>query len=317
MSSVNCSFSYVSERDMDMMFLQLFLSDSDFLKMFLEEARINGDKVRVNGVELSKTDAQLGESDITVYVEIDNTKYELLIEDKIDAVAMPEQASRYQRRGEKAVDAGECEKYAIFIICPQKYYENNDEAIKYPHMVSYETIRDFVGKKESPLYHSFYQLINQALDKAKKPSEVVLNEQANAFYCCYKDYQEDNYPMLDLRTTRKSNGYWAYYATALDNVYLDHKLREGRLDLTFNKGADKIAELQQIAEWLRCHDMNSVRAKVISKSGSLQIAVPKLDISKPFDEVDQEDLRMCFEGITELVRFVEMVSLVNKTIGKK
>ena len=300
MCNVNCSFSYVSERDMDLLFMQLFLSDTGFLKMFLDEAGIHGETIRVTGAELSKSDAQLGESDITVSVMINNTKYELLIEDKIDAIAMPEQANRYEKRGDKAVRIGECECFAIFIVCPQKYYDNNAEAKKYPHKISYETIREYIGKNDTPLYQAFYQQINQALDKAKKPPEVILNEQANAFYCCYKDYQEEHFPTLDLRTNRKSNGYWAYYATALDNVYLDHKLREGRIDLTFNKSADRISELKQVAEWLRSHDMNNVQAKVISKSASLQIAVPKLDITKSFDEVDPEDLQMCFEGTCQI-----------------
>ena len=283
MESTKCSFSSISERDMDMLFLQLFSSDIGFVELFLKEAKISYDWFSISSVELSKTDSNLGESDITVTTIIDGRPISLLIEDKIDAIAMPEQPERYIKRGQKAMKMGECDSFECFIVCPKKYYDNNEAARKYPHSISYESIRDYLSLNASPLYQTYIQQISQAIEKAKKPPEVVLNEQANAFFQKYKDFQEEFYPKLDLRTKRSSNGYWANYATSLENVYLDHKIREGRIDLTFNKAAERIQELQQIAEWLRMHGINAVQAKVISKSGSLQIVVPKLDNSRPFE----------------------------------
>ena len=313
---IKCNYNNISERDMDMMFLQLFSSDVGFVEVFLREAEIPSNSVSVVAIELSKTDPVLGESDITVILNVDGKQIELLIEDKIDAIAMPEQPERYIKRAQKAVDHGDCEAFECYIVCPQKYYDNNESARKYPHWISYETIRNYLDQNSSPLNQAYSQQISQAIEKAKKPPEVVLNENANAFFRKYKDYQEHFYPMLDLRTSRNANGYWAYYATPLANVYLDHKLREGRIDLTFNKAAEKISDLKQIAEWLRKHDMSNVRAKVISKSGSLQISVPELDYSRRFEEVDPEDLQICFEAIYELVKFAEIVFLTNKVVIK-
>ena len=68
-----------------------FVCDDGFLDLFLSKAGIVAESKRVLSVELSKTDAKFGESDITVIVEIDGRKIGLLIEDKIDAIAMPEQ----------------------------------------------------------------------------------------------------------------------------------------------------------------------------------------------------------------------------------
>ncbi len=308
---INFNYSFISERDMDMMFLQLFSSDVGFVDLFLREAKMSSKAFSVLSVELSKTDSNLGESDITVILNVDGKHIALLIEDKIDAIAMPEQPERYKKRGQKAIKHGDYEAFEYYIVCPQKYYDNNESARKYPHMISYETIRDYLALSSSTLNQAYYQQISQAIVKAKKPPEVVLNEQANAFFRKYKDYQEMFYPMLDLRTKRNANGYWAHYATSLENVYLDHKLREGRIDLTFNKAAERISDLKQIAEWLRRHDMSTVRAKIISKSGSLQITVPKLDISMPFEEVDLEDIHMCFEAIVELISFADIVALAS------
>ena len=207
-------------------------------------------------------------------------------------------------------------EFDCFIVCPQKYYDNNEAARKYPHMISYETIRDYVKKNDSPLYQAYYQQICQVIEKAKKPAEVILNEQANAFFQKYKDYQEQMYSSLDMRTTRKANGYWVHYATSLPNVYLDHKIQEGRVDLTFNKAANKVGDLRIVAEWLRNHNVNTMQAKEIAKSASLQITVPKLDMSKPFEEVDIEDVKMCFESITELIKFAEIVAIAGNA-GEK
>ena len=313
---IKCNYNNISERDMDVLFLQLFSSDIGFVEFFLREAEIPSNRVSVVGIELSKTDPDLGESDITVILNVDGKRIELLVEDKIDAIAMPEQPERYIKRGQKAVEHGECEASECYIVCPQKYLDNNEAARKYPHKISYETIRDYLDQNSSPLYRAYCQQISQAIEKAKKPAEVVLNEKANAFFRKYKDYQERFYPMLDLRTSRNANGYWAQYATALDNTYLHHKIEEGRIDLTFNKAASKTNELQQVAEWLRTHSFRSVRAAVISKSGALEITVPKLDMKQPFDSVDKDDIKTCFDAISELVKFADIAALANK-IGEK
>lgn len=130
---VKCNYNNISERDMDMLFLQLFSSDAGFVDLFLREAKIASKSVSVVAIELSKTDPELGESDITVTLNVDGKRIELLIEDKIDATAMPEQPERYIKRAQKAVDKGECEASACYIVCPQKYYDNNEAARKYPH----------------------------------------------------------------------------------------------------------------------------------------------------------------------------------------
>ena len=76
-------------------------------------------------VYLSKSDKD-GESDITVIIKSEGKKYGLLIEDKIDAIAMPEQPERYIKRGEKGIKNKDYDAFYSFIVCPEKYYKNND-----------------------------------------------------------------------------------------------------------------------------------------------------------------------------------------------
>ena len=58
-------FGNISERDMDMMFLNAFYLDKGFLKLFTDKTDLSKADFDVTEVVLSKTDKD-GESDITV-----------------------------------------------------------------------------------------------------------------------------------------------------------------------------------------------------------------------------------------------------------
>ena len=91
----------ISEHDIDVAISHLFILDKDFAKLFVDA------DCEVNSVEISKADSSLGESDITVVVNSNSKKIGILIEDKIDAVAMPRQPERYEERGKKGIENGE------------------------------------------------------------------------------------------------------------------------------------------------------------------------------------------------------------------
>lgn len=88
----------VYERDIDLYIINKFLNDSKFKELFLE--KINCKNYRVCKCLHSFADEN-GESDITIILENDNRKIGLLIEDKINAIAMPKQYERYILRAEK------------------------------------------------------------------------------------------------------------------------------------------------------------------------------------------------------------------------
>lgn len=85
----------VSERDMDLLFLEEFALNEDFLNLFLQKAGNNElFSYKIVSEEVSLTDAALGESDLTIVLEKDGRKAALLIEDKIHAIAQPQQYER-------------------------------------------------------------------------------------------------------------------------------------------------------------------------------------------------------------------------------
>ena len=299
-SIMEYKFGIVREKDMDLLFMESIITDSDFVKTILEKAELPIDAFKVISVELSKTDPVLGESDITVIIDVNGQRYGILIEDKIDAIAMENQYERYKERGKLGIQNGDYAEYKIFIFAPQKYYDGNDEAKKYDYFISYEDHLDYFGKKTDLIHDFRKRQIEQAINKAKSPSNVTINEMANAYFCQYREYQRNNYPMLDLRTKEGSNGYWIQYATRFGKIYILHKTQEGFIDLTFPNTSDSIRTMEKIAEWLRHNGMNNVFAAQTGKSSSLRMIVPPLTILREFDKTPEKDLIMCFETIKKL-----------------
>lgn len=115
----HCSFSTVRERDMDLLFLESIVTDPGFCELVLENTDYAQKPFRILDAQLSRTELDLGESDLTVILEIDGKRVGLLIEDKIDAVAMPDQYGRYLKRGEKGRRKGDWEEFIVYIFCPK------------------------------------------------------------------------------------------------------------------------------------------------------------------------------------------------------
>ena len=222
---VDCDFSTISERDMDMLFLKVFSTEKAFLHLFIDKTDIKKTNIAsINSVELSRIEHGLGESDITVVFSIGKKTYGFLIEDKIDAITIPEQHSRYVKCGEKGIQDGRYDDYRVFIVCPEKYYQVNNEAKKYEYVVFYEECLAYFKHHTSAINKIRAQQVKSALDKAKRPPQVILNEKANEFFKHYIEYQKEHYPQFDIRTKDTSNGYWVRYNVNNPNASIHHKI---------------------------------------------------------------------------------------------
>lgn len=305
---VNCSFSTVRERDMDLLFLEAFASEPEFVQLVLEETPYAGKKISVLDAQLSRTELDLGESDITVILEIEGKRIALLIEDKIDAIAMPNQYGRYKLRGQKGIEKGEWQAFEIFIFCPKKYLQSNTESKKYDYPIFYEKFKNYFDTKGDPLSRVRSQQITQAISKSKKPPEANVDKEANAYFNQYLLFQQEHYPTLDLRTSKKSSGWWPHYGTRLGDVYLYHKTQEGTVILIFPNSTQYMDVMQEIASWLRMHGIPNVAAKTASSSLALSVEVPPLKVKEPFELTNKANLKACFDMIQELSDFANIVA---------
>ena len=166
-----CKFVDVLERDMDMLFLEELVSSDKFLGIFL--SKIGIEKATVVSAEHSKKDNELGESDLAVILEHDSKRVALLIEDKIDAVAQPEQAGRYIERGNKGLADGDYDEYYIFIVAPKIYLDTNDEANKYPYSISYEEVLSFFESKND----------SRSAFKASQIRQAIYKKESGYHFC--------------------------------------------------------------------------------------------------------------------------------------
>lgn len=312
---IQCDLNRVHERDMDLLFMQAFMTDPGFVELVRKEAGLEGGPLSIVKAELSQSIGDLGETDIFFVVEIEGRRYGILIEDKVDAQAMPDQYKRYIKRGEWGVKNRKFSDFVVFLFSPEKYHEMNEEAQKYDHFISYETFLQYFSKKDDPISAFWGQQIAQAIKKAKKPPATELDRNMNSFFVRYKEYQGRYYPTLNCTTNETSNGWWPHYLTRLGAVYLYHKMQEGYIDLTFPNAADKLATLERIAGWLREHGVPGALAVKTGMSGAIRIVVPKMRVKEPFEQTSEKDLNTCFEAIQVLIDFANTAELA-RSISK-
>lgn len=325
--NVTYKFGNIQERDMDLLFLESIATDESFVRLLLEKIEkskkpidrtfklekenLSQKMFSVLSVELSATDPELGESDITAVIKIDGIRLGLLLEDKIDAPAMPEQCNRYSMRAVKAMNADEYDEFFVFIICPKKYYCSNNEAQNYPECVTYEEYRDILSEKADGISKAHYQQLDQAIRKAKSAPNVTINEAAVDFFRKYKSYMLAHYKTLDLRNKDGSNAWWPHYGTLYKQAYIYHKVSDGLVDLTFPGSGYNLGALQKATEWLNTNGMPQVRAVKTGKAAALRIEVPVLKQTEPFENVDERDLKKCFDAVQMLSDFAAMLATIH------
>lgn len=299
-------YSTVRERDMDLMLLEAIGSDKHFAKLIVERTKWGGSDFEIKTIELSRTDPELGESDMTLVIQVDNFIYGILIEDKIDAIAMPDQHKRYEERGKRGIKSNEYNDFDIIIICPEKYFNNNEEAKLYEHHIFYEELEKYFKSQKDDVSKIRLMQVKAAINKAKKPTNVVFNKDANSFLINYSNFQKQKYPNLDLRTRKTSNGWWTKYGVRFGKAYIYHKMQEGFVDLTFPNAADHLDKLYSIAKNLRKLGVADIIAVQTGKAGALRIEVPPLKVQEPFEATPKSDLTKCFEAISRLSNLTEM-----------
>ncbi len=294
---------------MDLLFLESIATDRGFCELVLQqETPYAGKEFKVLKVELSRTELDWGESDITVILEIEGRRVALLIEDKVNAIAMPDQYERYRLRGEKGCKNKEWQEFTTFIFCPDKYYVHDKEAKEYTHFLSYEKCKEYFDQKDDILSSVRSQQLEQAINKSKKPPETNVNQDANDFFNKYYQYQQEYYPTLDMRTSTTSSGWWPHYGTRLGDTYLYHQTQEGEVILIFPNATMHMDIVQEIAAWLRNHSMPNVSVRKAGKSLALQIKVPPLKVKEPFEQTSKADLKECLDAVQALTDFANIVN---------
>ena len=292
----------VYERDIDLYIINKFINDSKFKELFLK--KINCKNYQVCKCLHSFSDED-GESDITIILENDNRKIGLLIEDKINAIAMPKQYERYILRAEKQKHEGLFDNYYIFIIAPKTYIDSNNEAQKYDNKISYEEILDYIS---GDVYGEslIKKAIKKAIEEKKKGYAVVENKLVTLFWEKYYEIVENKFSDLKLNRNegpRGSDANWPIFATPFKKIKIFHKADRGFIDLTFRRVSQYYFEVYDIVKNVLKENMTLQQT---GRSLAIRIVVPKIDFEKDFEE-QEENVIQCLEVVRELQEFMKKI----------
>ena len=281
------NLSYVSERDMDLLFIQEISSSEKFLSFILDKINLVGFK-NIDSVSHSLMHLTLGESDIVVILNMENHKHAILIENKIDALAMVNQSSRYQLRAEEAIKKGEYDDCSIMIFAPKRYLESNVEAGKYPNQLSYEEILEYLKTNgtQSKAYKT--HLLKMAIEKEKAGYVPQADEKVTLFWQKYYSYKNQHFPHLilnEIEGPRGSKARWPWFGTLSKTMAIAHKSNKGYVDLTLHGQANELVILEEKLNPILEPNMSIVITK---KSTSIRIIVPKVDFELEFDNQIKE-----------------------------
>lgn len=309
MKKINCLFDTVAERDMDFMIMEEFSRSQEFADLFL-------DKIGKKGAELleiqhSKRRKYVGESDIVLTFAWNGMKHAILIEDKIDADAMPDQSGRYFKRGDWDVKDGHYDSYDVFIVAPEGYLRTNDEAILYPNRVSYEEIESYMMNKGSKEYTFRLMMIDKALGRQRSGYQCVENKDMTAFWAGYLDIKDEMFSDLIITNAdgkKGANSHWVNFASPIPNTQLRHKGKQGYIDLEFKGMADRQVELLNALQRVKIQggDICGVVVTNAGKSAVLRLETPKLEFLGDFS-AQEKDVRKCLEAVCKMINIAKSI----------
>lgn len=289
--TMQISLETVLERDMDLLIIEEFISDPCFANIFLNAAGI-ADEYIVEHVIHSKMDAQYGESDIVVILKIGSRLHALHIEDKIDAIAMPNQCGRYHLRAEKDIANGEYQTYSILIAAPEKYLKNNPEAQKYAHKVSFEQLQKHFAEKSDARSKYKYALISKAINAGKNGYQWEANPHVVRFCTAMYAYQAEHFPGMPKGTI----AWWPTFKTIHKDISINFKANKGHCDLSFPCPVDELYKQHKD----RIHGRMTIEQT--GKSSAIRIAVKPIYFEKAFEEHILE-VHTALQAIKELIDF--------------
>jgi|LGOV01.1.fsa_nt_gb hypothetical protein len=276
------SLKYVSERDLDLLVLEEIISSKSFLNIFLK--RLNIPNAEVLSVIHSLTHMTLGESDLTIILKVNDKKHAILLENKIDAIAMENQSGRYTKRGNIGIKENQYDSFDVFLIAPQQYYNSNDEAKKYPYFIAYEEFKDYFKRNNDPRSNYKLQVIKNAIEKEDNGYQPVEHLMITKFWSGYYKFKNENYPHLYLKEVKGPRGSianWPGYKTDLKNSRIIHKSDRGYVDFTFFGTYHDFGYLKELFKDILDDSITINRS---SKSSFLRINVPEINFKEDIND---------------------------------
>lgn len=279
----------VTERDIDLLLLEE-IHASEFFRKWLASTIVGADAAGFSFVNAwhSILDPSLGESDmLVIFSNRALGKEAILLENKIDAPAQPDQAKRYTERGKLGVQRGAWCAFKTAILAPDRYLSRSADVGTYDSMVSYEAIRDWFQSNCLESERSAYRarVIQLAIDQNKRGYNPRIDERVSKFFFAYWELASREFPELAMEKPgdKPAGSNWIGFHPKGSGKrrWIWHKMDVGHVDLELKGAAGKLDEFRDKYSQLFPHDTDIVKA---GKSAAVRIRVPILNILGDFDE---------------------------------
>lgn len=289
----------VTERDIDLLILEELNVNIEFSLWLYSSVTKNSDAPTCKGAWHSVSDASLGESDLIAIYE---NGIAILIENKIDAIAQPEQGIRYDARGKKGIQSGLWKNYFTCMIAPTLYLKKERDAIIYNANLSYEEISDWFSNlgpsNQRAMYKSYF--IKEAIAQNRRGYTIKPDERVTEFWSKYWELATNQFPELEMKNPgiKPAKSDWPEFRPPiLDRRFsIFHKLERGDVDLQIAGAVDKLEFLQNLLTDL---EVNLVAA---GKSAAIRFKTDPIDRFSSFES----QKNIAIDGMTAASKLLEI-----------
>ena len=212
--------------------------------------------------------------------------------------------SRYQLRGQKAVERGDYEEFFVFIIAPRDYLSGNAEAKEYPHRISYEDVRGSLTDEFEKA------VINHALSDANN-TRLPRDAKVTAFWDQLYDFLNVNYHGIfevhGHKGLARSGAPGQWITITCNNQFgIQIKSDRGYVDLEIRNYADKFQQFSKDNQQLI--DEKKLHIRTASKALAVRYYVDCIDFTKEF-ETQEAALRTAFDAAKELQDLIKVIKV--------
>jgi len=233
----------IEERDVDLMLLEEASCEPGFQKFLAVQALEAGqDWTFLEGANSISTVSH-GESDLLLIYGSGLRVAALLIENKIAANFMPEQADRYRRRGEEGIRNGHWAEYVTMLVAPKRYLTADLSGHVFDRHMAYEDLLAWFERPDAGARGAWRAaLIKRACGGSKSTIyRRVVDEATTRFFHDYWTIASSEYPDLRMKRDkdRPAGSTWVQFHPDIGlpaHVSLHHKAAETfAADLSFSR----------------------------------------------------------------------------------
>jgi hypothetical protein len=223
----------VEERDIDLLLLEELICEQGMRDLLAQLVLGETNDAAFLEVSNSISTASDGESDLIAIYALGDRRLAVMIENKISASFMPEQALRYRRRGEQGIREGYWDSYLTVLVAPKRYLDAEHGDHVFDRHIAYEALKPhFERENAGPRGIWRAALLDQAIGGSRKSVyKRIVDDATTRFFHDYFDIAAREYPDLRMKRDRDrpAGSTWVQFHPAISmpkNFTLYHKAAE-------------------------------------------------------------------------------------------